>query len=87
MTQSVAEQSRTDAATLPGQYSAELVGKSYSVDGGQDNCRGRQGVIGTFPSFEDAIAAARKEANETCMIRITLLGTRARDPLVVYDAE
>jgi len=58
-------------------YVAEAIGKSFSVDGGQDNYRGKNGVIGSYATAEQAIAAARAAKNETCTVRV--VNTRAEN--------
>lgn len=67
------------------EYYAELIGKFYSIDGGEMNWTGPHGPVGTYPSLAEAIRAAEQVGSEYSTIRVTRLGTRETDPEVVYE--
>jgi hypothetical protein len=52
-------------------YVAECIGNWYSIDGGGDNYRGKNGVIGSYTTGEEAIEAAKREKTDSCTVRVT----------------
>jgi hypothetical protein len=69
-------------------FTVKFVGKSYSLDGGENNFRGKSGTLGDFATFEQAFGAALKEASEQSVIEI--YDFRAEDrgtPVFTCDGE
>ena len=62
---------KTSNGTLVRAYVAEAAGKTLSVDGGEDNYRGKDGMIGSYFTAEGAIGAAQKEKSATCNVKVT----------------
>jgi hypothetical protein len=50
-------------------YVAEAIGKIFRVDGG--DVRGKEGVIGSYVTAEEAIEAAKREKTDSCTVRVT----------------
>ena len=62
-------------------YVAEAIGKTFKVDGG--DFTGKTGVIGSYVTAEEAIAAAKREKSDTCDVQVT--DTRADGgPKVIF---
>lgn len=62
-------------------YVAECIGKTLNM-GADGTIRGKNGTIGSYVTAEEAIAAAKKEKDSTCRVRVT--DTRAEK--VIYQA-
>ena len=77
---------RTPNGTMVRAYVAEAMGQVVSHDGGAHNVRGKHGVIGSYATAEEAIAAAMHAKNETCTVQV--INTRADDDaqIVIYTA-
>lgn len=73
---------KTQKGTPITAYVAEAIGKVFSIDGGEGNFRGRDGVIGSYVKADDAIKAAKSAKSETCTVRVT--DTRANK--VIFEA-
>ena len=62
-------------------FVAECVGKSFDL-GADGTISGKSGVIGSYATAEEAIAAAKREKTSTCTVRVT--DTRA--DRIIYQA-
>lgn len=58
-------------------YVVNTIGETYSVDGGENNFRGTEGVVGSYTTAEEAIEAAKKAKDSTCTVEVVY--TRAAE--------
>lgn len=73
---------KTKNGTQVTAYVAEAIGKHFSVDGG--DFRGKDGVIGSYVTAEEAIAKAKREKSDTCTVKVT--DARAEGgPKVIFE--
>jgi hypothetical protein len=75
---------RTPNGTMYRAYVAEAIGKNVNIDGGDNNWRGKHGVIGSYATAEEAIAAAAQEKNETCTVQVINTRAETEDTIIIF---
>lgn len=68
-------------------YVVETVGNWFSIDGGTNNFKGTEGVVGYFDTEADAIVAAKAAKDSTCEVLVTFTrsGEDGLENEIVYE--
>lgn len=67
-------------------YVVEAIGNWYPVDGGQNNFKGKDGLIGYYDTEKQAIEEAKLNKDSSCEVRVTFTGgDSGQENVVIYE--